>query len=170
MLYLAAILARNPIPASLATLAQELDAAWVELGRFFVNRKFLAQLNAGVASELSPVQLRAVTLLFGEPMRVGQLAERIGLAESSVTRMADRLGRLGLVERQPEPGDRRSVMLRLSPAGRRVGQSIARARRAFLTDMLEALEPSEQHELVRLFGAIVETWSRNEPDASRRVS
>jgi hypothetical protein len=36
--------------------------------------------------------------------------------------------------------------------------------------MLEALEPSEQRELVRLFGAIVETWSRNEPDASRRVS
>jgi hypothetical protein len=153
MLYLATILAPNPHLSSLAELAQELDATWVELGRFFVNRKFLAQLNAGVASELSPVQLRAVTLLFGEPMRVGQLAERIGL-----------------VERQSEPNDRRSVMLRLSPAGRRVGQSIARARRAFLTDMLEALEPSEQRELVRLFGTIVETWARNEDDASRQVS
>jgi DNA-binding MarR family transcriptional regulator len=42
----------------------------------------------------------------------GQLADRLALTSGAVTALIDRLERLGWVERAPNPGDRRSVIVR----------------------------------------------------------
>lgn len=139
----------------LEALAAELDAHWVEIGRFFLSRKLRADLRRGArgaASDLSPVQRHTLALLGEEPMRIRDLAERLGLAESSATRLADRLEALGLARRHADAEDRRSVLLQLTPSGRAHARAVARRRRAYLVELLRGLEPDERRELVRLFG------------------
>lgn len=154
--------------------AAELDAHWVEIGRFFLSRKLRSKLHRGVAAELSPVQLQAVAVLAVASVRVGELADRLGLAESSVTRLVDRLEGHRLVVRRVLPTDRRSIAVELTPAGRRVAEAVARGRRAYLAEMLEALEPSERGELVRLFAKVAaaqaEKENRERGMKARRIS
>jgi len=162
----------NDDAADLRTLAERLDRHWVEIGRFFLSRKLRSTMHHGMAVELSPVQLQAIALLDEAVHRVGGLADHLGLAESSVTRMVDRLEELGLTTRRPLPDDRRSVAVELTPAGREVAAQIAAGRRSYLTGILEALEPDERGELVRLFAKVAAAAraSQHDPAASPRAS
>lgn len=158
---------------SLALLAGRLDADWVEIGRFFLSRKLRSTMYHGVAAELSPVQLQAIALLAEGPLRVGALADRLGLAESSATRMVDRFEEQGLISRSVLPADRRSVAVELTPSGRDVAGRIADGRRSYLMGILEALEPGERGELVRLFSKVAAAHRASEDAAgvpARRVS
>jgi DNA-binding MarR family transcriptional regulator len=53
----------------------------------------------------------------GHQMPLGQLAEMIESTPRNVTGLVDNLERAGLVERVPDPQDRRSVLARLTPVG-----------------------------------------------------
>ena len=55
----------------------------------------------------------------GNRLRMGELAERLLLSRSGVTRLVDRLERQGLVERQPCDDDARGYFAVLTAAGRR---------------------------------------------------
>jgi DNA-binding MarR family transcriptional regulator len=48
----------------------------------------------------------------------GEIARRLGLATPTVTRAATRMEAAGLLRREPHPGDRRLVSLRLTERGR----------------------------------------------------
>jgi len=143
-------------------LVAELDGHWGRLGRFVMSRKVRSRLHAGVAAELSPVQAQAIAELEERPLRIGELASRLGLAESTVTRLVDRLESLDLVNRRVDRSDRRSVDAQLTAPGRRVAATVARTRRALLTDILEGLGPREREELVRLFGKVTAALAEKE--------
>jgi MarR family transcriptional regulator, organic hydroperoxide resistance regulator len=49
------------------------------------------------------------------PVTPGKLAECTGLTTGGVTVMLDRLEKAGFVRREPNPGDRRSVLIRVNP-------------------------------------------------------
>lgn len=71
--------------------------------------------------------LREVAVLLGclaEPQTVRGLAGALAIPRPSVTRSADRLCADGLLQREPDPEDRRSVLLCLTPAGRRYARGI----------------------------------------------
>jgi DNA-binding MarR family transcriptional regulator len=53
----------------------------------------------------------------GHQMPLGQLADMIESTPRNVTGLVDNLERAGLVERVPDPQDRRSVLARLTPGG-----------------------------------------------------
>ena len=53
-------------------------------------------------------------------MPIGAIADGLLNRASDITRLVDRLERSGLAERLPNPADRRSVLVRATPAGRRV--------------------------------------------------
>ena len=69
-----------------------------------------------------------------ERSTVTELAERLHLAQSSVTELVRRVELAGLVAREPSPTDARVVYLRLTPEGERrfaqAFQSLATERRA----------------------------------------
>lgn len=71
------------------------------------------------ASELTPPQMWALQHL-DDPCHMGALGDRLGIDKSYVTAIADGLERAGLVERQPDPADRRVRNLVLTEEGRRV--------------------------------------------------
>jgi DNA-binding MarR family transcriptional regulator len=147
------------MPRSTDDLVAELDRHWVEIGRTFVRRREPGTERG--AHDLSPVQLLAIAQLT-EPLKVGALAARLGIAESSATRLVDRLELLGLVARTPDPDDRRSVAVALTLGGRRAAEKAARRRRDYLGEILDALEPGERVQLVYLFAKVVEVQSARE--------
>ncbi len=51
------------------------------------------------------------------PAPVGELVRVFGLKQSTLTSTLDRLEAAGLIRREVNPGDRRSLLIRLSPAG-----------------------------------------------------
>ena len=61
--------------------------------------------------------------LFG-PVTPGKLAEATGLTTGGVTVMLDRLEKAGVVKREPNPNDRRSVLVRVNPAKLRKVQAL----------------------------------------------
>lgn len=134
-----------------AALAASLESSWQELATLVLHRKLRSAGGSERGADLSPVELRAISLLSEADMRMGELARRIGLSESAATRLVDRLAAAALVERRPGHPDRRCVLAGLTPRGRRLAGAARDDRLAFLRDVLGALEPAEQEKLVDLF-------------------
>jgi DNA-binding MarR family transcriptional regulator len=72
--------------------------------------------------DLSPQQAKAFHEL-RDPLSMRELADRLVCDASNVTGIVDRLERRGLVERQPDPDDRRVRRLVLTDRGRELWQS-----------------------------------------------
>jgi len=53
----------------------------------------------------------------GDRLRMTDLAGAVLLSKSGLTRLVDRMNADGLVERCPDPGDRRGTLVQLTPAG-----------------------------------------------------
>lgn len=68
---------------------------------------------------LSPAGYNVLRILRGsvEGMPCSEVSARLVAHDPDVTRLADRLADSGLVERVRRPGDRRVVILRITPAG-----------------------------------------------------
>ena len=63
-------------------------------------------------------------------IRPGELAAHLRVAPRSVTDVVDALEERGLLERHPDPTDRRATVLALTASGRRLLDEIGAARRA----------------------------------------
>jgi DNA-binding MarR family transcriptional regulator len=57
--------------------------------------------------------------LHDRPLLMHQLADAMVMSNSGLTRLVDRMEDAGLLRRQPLPGNRRAIQLRLTPAGER---------------------------------------------------
>ena len=127
----------------LRELAGNLSRSWHDLGRVLASRRLLASLHPG-APTLTPTKLRALDVI-GEDdgVRVGELADRIGIDETTATRLVDRLEAAGVAER-------RRTLVGLTPSGVVLVREVAGRRQRFFCDVLAALEPDERTELVRL--------------------
>lgn len=69
--------------------------------------------------DLTVRQLCILACLTDGPRTVRDLTLETKIAKPSVSRAGDRLGALGFVKREDDPVDRRSVLLVLTPAGKR---------------------------------------------------
>ncbi|OLF14815.1 MarR family winged helix-turn-helix transcriptional regulator [Actinophytocola xanthii] len=70
----------------------------------------------GARLGVTAVDQRALALLSARgPMSAGELAREIHLTPGAVTGVADRLERAGLVRREPDPADRRRVVISAIP-------------------------------------------------------
>ncbi|HCF06030.1 MAG: transcriptional regulator, MarR family [Desulfomicrobiaceae bacterium] len=74
-------------------------------------------------SGLSLPQMHTLEILgHHAPLRMKDLAERLGVTTGTMTVTVDKLERLGLVTRQPHGTDRRSFLVALTPEGERLYQ------------------------------------------------
>lgn len=89
-------------------------------------------------------------LAAGDPIPLGQLAERLSCVRSNVTQLVDRLEADGLVRRLPDPNDRRSVLAAITDEGRRSYEAGARAQAAAEEEILGTLSAEDQERLARL--------------------
>jgi DNA-binding MarR family transcriptional regulator len=107
--------------------------------------------------DLSPHQARALRVVSErDGVRLSDLAEALHIAPRSATEVADGLQQRGLVERTPDPGDRRAVLLRLTAEGRRVRAEVGRARAADNEELLSRLSADDRATLTRLLTALLD--------------
>lgn len=112
-------------------LARALAADGIQNGWF----DLLATLRrSGAPYELSPTELMRATML----------------SSGGMTKRLDRLVRAGLVERRPDPADRRGTLVRLTRRGRSVIDTGLSNHVAREQELLQALTAVEQRTLDRL--------------------
>lgn len=78
------------------------------------------------------------------------LAERLAIPASRIVALVDRLEEAGLIERRPDPTDRRVRALHVTAEGRRVLGRAIEAAIAFEKQFCAALEPAEREQLIDL--------------------
>jgi DNA-binding MarR family transcriptional regulator len=93
------------------------------------------------------------------PMRLSELADRMRITAPTASRAVDALVDHGLVERRPDPGDRRAVRIDLTRHGRReVDERRARAAAA-LEPILSALSAKDRAQLAALLKRLTDSFS-----------
>jgi DNA-binding MarR family transcriptional regulator len=107
--------------------------------------------------DLSPHQARALRVVSErDGVRLSELAEALHIAARSATEVADGLQERGLVERTPDPGDRRAVLLHATDEGRRIRAEVGRARAADNEALLGRLSAEDRATLARLLTALLD--------------
>ena len=87
-------------------------------------------------------------------MRPSEFAGTLMLTSSGTTKRLDRLEQAGLIERTPDPDDRRGTLISLTTAGRELIDSVTAAHFANEARLLAALSPSEQEQLAGLLRSL----------------
>jgi DNA-binding MarR family transcriptional regulator len=113
-----------PTPQELALLRQ-----WNALHSGF--RRLTDQLLCDVANStgLAPSSFQVLWFLLTTPERsapMNQLTETLGFTTAGTTKVADRLAQAGLLERRPQPTDRRVILAALTEDGRQIAVTAAR--------------------------------------------
>jgi DNA-binding MarR family transcriptional regulator len=83
-------------------------------------------------------------------LRPSDFTGMLMLTSSGTTKRLDRLERAGLVARTPDPGDRRGVLITLTPAGHELIDAVTDAHLANEHDLIAALAPAERDRLAGL--------------------
>jgi len=95
--------------------------------------------------------------------RITELAETQGVTQPAMTGLVGRLAAGGLVERAPDPADRRGVLVTVTPDGRAVLAARRRARAEALADLLDGLDADDHAALAAAMGAITRLVSKGTP-------
>ncbi len=91
-------------------------------------------------------------------MRLRALADRLRIVARSATDIVDSLEAAALVIREPDPQDRRAVLVSLTDFGRTQLDAIDSARRAVATELFDTLDAEEREQLSRILDKITEAW------------
>ncbi|MBX3287480.1 MAG: MarR family transcriptional regulator, partial [Actinobacteria bacterium] len=99
--------------------------------------------------DLTPTQLAALaTLQRCGPVPVGTLADVEQVSAPTATKVVGRLHASGLVERRPDPTDRRVSLVAVTPAGEALLAEIRARKTAWLTRRLGQLPAAELERVV----------------------
>ena len=90
----------------------------------------------------------------GDPLPLGQLAERLSCVKSNITQLVDRLETDGLVARLPDPKDRRARLAALTVAGRQACEQGERVRQETEASLLGRLTHDEVRQLEALLSKV----------------
>jgi DNA-binding MarR family transcriptional regulator len=95
--------------------------------------------------------------------RITELAETQGVTQPAMTGLVGRLAAGGLVERAPDPADRRGVLVTVTTEGRAVLAARRRARAEALADLLDGLDADDRAALAAAMGAVTRLVSKGTP-------
>jgi len=106
---------------------------------------------------LTMSQLRLLFLVdLAENRPIGELAEEMNVKAATLSGLAERLERLGLISRMHDPQDRRVVRVALTPEGKRVLSEIQVAARAYFDAIFHHMGAAE----VERFADALENFRR----------
>ena len=113
------------------------------------------RIEQGLAAEgLSMAKLGVLNVLVEapQPLSLGEVATRLACVRSNVTQLVDRLEAQGLVQRRPDPGDRRSVAAVITEDGRtrqEVGARVLESLQAQVAESLSGFNLDHLEEALR---------------------
>ena len=101
-----------------------------------------------------------LTLVRG-PQSVGSIETATVIAQSTVSRVIDKLERRALVERRPRPSNQRVIDVHLTAAGRDLIRAILPSATAVRDRLVAALPESERRQLTATLQRLLEHIRRN---------
>jgi DNA-binding MarR family transcriptional regulator len=140
------------------------NAAAIELeqaiGQLLLRRNRARFYDAIVSNAPPAVTRQTYPVLSGlarlGPQPATRLADVIGLDRSGTSRYADRLVEAGLVARNPDPADRRALLLSLTPAGEQVIATLRAALTAQLAEQIAQWPAGQVESLISGLRLLVE--------------
>ena len=101
---------------------------------------------------LTPAQERALRIMARgeEPLRMTELADRLGIVPRSLTTVIDALEEGGLVRREVDPSNRRAILLHLTERGSAVRDDMREARRRAAEELFAPLSGDDRKTLAEL--------------------
>jgi DNA-binding MarR family transcriptional regulator len=151
------------VPSPARPLA-ELDLALLELRRL-VNRpgyrhRLLGPLGRRV--ELSTVRVLHAVDQAPTPPSIGTVAVTLAIDPSTASRLVEQRVKDGLLERSPDPDDRRRSVLRLTPSGYALLAELAASRIEMLSEVTEDWSSTDLRTLERLLERLTDGFDAYE--------
>jgi len=161
----------RPSPASLGVVKVDADFAdeYPEADRTCTEayasvcrtgEALLGELDRRVRLTLDIPQAAATALAVIDgaegPLTPSQVADRVLIPSATVTATLDLLERRGWIRRAPNPDDRRSVLVEITPDGRAVADQMLPGIRGLEKSLLSALTEDERAQLLVLLAKILD--------------
>ncbi|MFI5755814.1 MarR family winged helix-turn-helix transcriptional regulator [Streptomyces sp. NPDC051569] len=113
--------------------------------------------------DLTPSRRAALaTLTAHGPLRISDLATRMGIALSTTSRMVDVLDEHGWIDRNPDPRDQRASLIAVNDAGRLLLDTMRRETTSRLTELITRLPAAQQRSLHAAVPALEALSERSE--------
>jgi DNA-binding MarR family transcriptional regulator len=101
--------------------------------------------------DITPAHLRALRVLMGHGvMRLSELSDHLHIAPRSTTEVVDALESRGLIQRRPDPADRRATLVELTEHGASVLEAIRTARGTEAERVFSRLSQTDRVHLARI--------------------
>jgi DNA-binding MarR family transcriptional regulator len=117
----------------------------------------LTALRRGLGPDLSLARFDLLAQLAREDgQTLAQLSRRMLVTAGNLTGLVDRAERDGIVERRPDPNDRRLTRVSLTARGQKLAQKAIARHAELAEEILGPLQAKEREELRRLLGRLRE--------------
>ncbi len=160
----------RPSPASLGLIRVDADftdeypggdptctEAYASLCR--TGEALLGEFDRRIAATFGMPQAAATALAVidgaGEPLTPSQVSDRVLVASATMTATLDLLEYRGWIRRIPNPADRRSVLIEITPDGRAAADQLLPGIRTVERNTLSALTPEERAHLLEMLAKIL---------------
>jgi DNA-binding MarR family transcriptional regulator len=117
----------------------------------FTRRFKVLEASAAMQNALNALDIQALLFIDEHPgCTLGDAARQLQVALTTMSSSADRLVRRDMIERQRPETNRRAVALSITSKGQQAVAGYIEGYRASCKAMLEALDPADQAEFLRL--------------------
>jgi DNA-binding MarR family transcriptional regulator len=127
---------------------------WLRYVSNHVSQNFARKVEAHGVTVAEWVLMRQ--LLDEEALAPSRLAEHMGMTRGAITKLADRLIAKSLLTRNPDAGDGRAQILKLTVKGRRLVPKLAALADANDAEFFDHLAPKDRAALLRILRETVE--------------
>lgn len=120
-------------------------------------RRLYAENAQIIAPGLQPGSYKLFTMIARRgPLTASIIAERLEIDKAQISRMLRELESFELIERKPDPEDRRSQLISATPEGLRRLETAHSGHHAQFRNTLEAWDVEDIRKLTSLLGALTE--------------
>lgn len=131
----------------------------------------LGALRRGLGPDLSLARFDLLAQLARDDgQTLAQLSRRMLVTAGNLTGLVDRAERDAIVERRPDPSDRRLTRVWLTARGQKLAQRAIAKHGELAEQILAPLEPREREELRRLLGRLREALDAPDKTSTRTQS
>ena len=117
-----------------------------------INNEVRRRLREKFGMSLSRFDLLAQLDGRTDGMRMGELSKRLMVTTGNITGLVDELVAEGLVERLPDPTNRRASLAVMTVKGRKLFGAAAKANEAWIVDMFAGLSAAEKTAMFDMLG------------------
>ena len=128
-----------------------------------IENEIRARLRASFGITLPRFDLMAQLERHPEGLRMGELSKRMMVTGGNVTGITDQLERENLVQRVPDPNDRRAWAVRLTPEGRQAFAGMAAVHERWIDEMLADIPGEDKTSLIALLASMKHRLRLDDP-------